>query len=353
MPTRHAPCLCAPRLARIGVVLLSAALASCAGPADPQYFSGPTMGTTYHVTLTRLPRQVSREQVQAVVDEVLDDVDRRFSTWRNDSELARFNTLRGTQWVPVSDDLLAVVTEAQRVAAASHGAFDVTVAPLVDVWGFGRDGSRTTTAPDARALHDARDDVGYALLEVQDAPPALRKHRPGLRLDVSGIAPGFAVDRIAARLQRLQVRDAMVELGGEVRAWGRNPDGVPWRVAVEAPLSGERRVYAVVPLDGQSVSTSGDYRDFRIVAGRRISHTVDPRSGRPVEHGLASVTVVDASAMTADAYATALMVLGPEEGWRFAAEHQIAAMLLERVPGAPGWRERVTPQFARLRPPGS
>ncbi len=338
------------RLAASVLACVVALLAACARPADPQYFSGPTMGTTYHVTLTRLPGQVSREQVQAVIAEVLDEVDGRFSTWRSDSELSRFNALQDTQWVPVSDDLLAVVAEAQRVAEASHGAFDLTVAPLVDLWGFGRYGARAAAAPDERVLHAARDDVGHALLEVRAAPPALRKHRAGVRIDVAGIAPGFAVDRIASRLQRLQVRDAMVELGGEVRAWGRNPDGVPWRVAVEAPLSGERRAYTVVPLDGQSVSTSGDYRDFRIVAGRRVSHTVDPRSGRPVEHRLASVTVVAASAMTADAYATAMMVLGPEEGWRFATRHGIAAMLLERVPGAPGWRERVTPQFARLRP---
>jgi thiamine biosynthesis lipoprotein len=159
------------------------------------------------------------------------------------------------------------------------------------------------------------------------------------------------VDLVAERFQRLGVSDAIVEIGGEVRAWGRNPDGRPWRVAVETPLAGERRAYALVELAGMSVSTSGDYRDYRMVDGRRISHTIDPRSGAPVSHDLASVTVVHPSAMAADAYATALAVLGPEEGFRFAEQHRLAALFLERVPGGAQWHERVTPEFTRLRRP--
>jgi thiamine biosynthesis lipoprotein len=179
----------------------------------------------------------------------------------------------------------------------------------------------------------------------------VRKLRPGVQVDVAGIAPGYAVDCIAERLRRLHVDGALVEIGGEVRAWGRNPDGEPWRIAIEAPVAGERRAYALAELDDMSISTSGDYRDFRIVGGRRISHTIDPRTGAPVTHDLASVTVLHRSAMSADAYATALMVMGPESGLRFAEQRGLAALFLERVPGASGWRERVTPQFTRLRRP--
>lgn len=339
----RAPCL----------LLAVLAVASCARAPDPQYFEGDAMGTTYHVTLTALPDRVSRAEVQAVIDEVLDDADAHLSTWRDDSEISRFNSLASVDWVPVSDDLRSVLGEAQRVAGETQGAFDVTVAPIVDLWGFGRDTRAPVHAPSAQQLHDARDNVGRALLEVQEQPPAIRKRREGVRVDVAGIAPGFAVDRIAERLRRLRVKDALVELGGEVRAWGRNPDGVPWIVAVEAPVAGERRVYALVQLDGQSISTSGDYRDFRLVDGTRVSHTIDPRTGLPVDRGLASVSVVHPSAMTADAYATALIVLGPGPGLRFATEHHLAALLLERVPGRAGWREHVTPEFARLRQPRS
>ncbi|HEX7373615.1 MAG TPA: FAD:protein FMN transferase [Steroidobacteraceae bacterium] len=327
------------------------ALGACERAPEPQYLVGPTMGTTYHVTVTALPDPVTRGQVQGVIDEVLAGVDEHLSTWRADSEISRFNASSSVDWMPVTHDLYAVLEEAQRVSRESSGAFDVTVGPLVDLWGFGRGATEASAVPTAEELRRVRADVGFDLLEVRKAPPAIRKRGPGVRADVAGIAPGYAVDLIAERLRGLQVAGALVEIGGEVRAWGRNPSGERWRVAVEAPVAGERRAYALVELDDMSVSTSGDYRDFRIVGGRRISHTIDPRTATPVPANLASVTVLHASAMTADAYATALMVMGPEAGLRFAEQHGLAALFLERVPGATGWHERVTPEFTRLRRP--
>jgi thiamine biosynthesis lipoprotein len=324
-------------------------LTGCDRPPAPQDFAGDTMGTTYHVTVTSLPAGVSRADLQDAIDEILTVVDVHLSTYRPDSEISRFNSSASTEWTRVSEPLQAVLAEAQRVSRESGGAFDITVAPLVALWGFGEDPSAGPLQPTMDQLQTARSLVGYTKLEVRESPPAIRKTTPGLHVDVAGIAPGYAVDLVVDRFQRLGVRDAIVEIGGEVRAWGWNPQGRRWRVAVESPLAGERRAYALVELAGMSVSTSGDYRDYRVVDGRRVSHTIDPRSGAPVGHDLASVTVVHPSAMTADAYATALAVLGPEQGLPFAEQHHLAALFLERVPGGARWRERVTPEFTRLR----
>jgi thiamine biosynthesis lipoprotein len=192
--------------------------------------------------------------------------------------------------------------------------------------------------------------VGYRKLASRAHPPALRKSSPALELDLDGIAPGIAIDRIAARLEALGIREYLVELGGEVRARGRSAAGRPWRVAVEAPLVGQRRPYALVELDGLGASTSGDYRDFRDLAGRRVSHTIDPRTAAPVVHGLASVTVLHPSAASADAWATALMVLGPEEGMALARRHELAALFLTRSPDG-SLLESATAAFERFRRP--
>jgi len=339
------------RCSKAGIVLALAAMTGCQPFPEPLYLTGSTMGTTYHVTVTSLPDRVTREAVQSEIDAVLAQVDEHLSTWRMDSEISRFNAAQASGWTPISDDFSTVLDEAQRVSRESKGAFDVTVAPLVELWGFGEHAAVDPPDPTPQLLQAARDDVGFALLELRDSPPAIRKLKPGVRVDVAGIAPGYAVDRIAERFEHLHIGDALVEIGGEVRAWGHNPDGEPWRVAIEAPVAGERRPYALAELDDMSISTSGDYRDFRIGHGRRLSHTIDPRTGAPVEHRLASVTVLHPSAMAADAYATALMVLGPEAGMHFAREHRLAALFLERVPGTAKWHEYVTPEFTRLRRP--
>ncbi len=333
-------------LATIAAML---ALAACQRPTETQYFVGSTEGTTYHITVSSLPAHVTRARVQSAIDTVLAEVDTHLSTWRADSEISRFNLSARTDWMPASVPLITVMREAQRVGRESQGAFDVTVAPLVDLWGFGAGAKDAAGEPDARAIDAARAAVGFQKLELQSTPPAMRKLAPALRVDVAGIAPGYAVDRICQAFAALGVHDAIVEIGGEVRAWGRNPDDRPWRAAVEQPVAGERIPYTLVELDGMAVSTSGDYRDYRIVGQRRFSHTIDPRTGAPVTHDLASVTVLHPSAMTADAYATTLMVLGPDDGYRYAKRHELAVLMLERVPGQAEWRERVTPGFTRLR----
>jgi thiamine biosynthesis lipoprotein len=208
----------------------------------------------------------------------------------------------------------------------------------------------TGAAPAPAELERLRESVGYRKLESRYRPPALRKSVATLHLDLDAIAPGLAVDQIAERLEALGVRDYLVELGGEVRARGRSPAGRPWRVAVEAPLARERRPHALVELDGMGVSTSGDYREFRDFGGRRLSHTIDPRTAAPVTHGLASVTVLHPSTATADAWATALMVLGPEEGMALARRLDLAALFITRSTDG-SLLESATPTFEPFRRP--
>jgi thiamine biosynthesis lipoprotein len=329
--------------------LLLAALASCS--RAPLELQGPTMGTTYSVVVSRLPAGVARADVEAAVVEVLREADQHLSGWNSSGELVRINDSRSTDWLPISPQLLEVLREAAAVSRASGGAFDVTVGPLVRAWGFGAGAAEDAPAPSQAVLDALRAKIGQDRLELRARPPALRKAEPELTLDLDGIAPGWAVDRIAVRLESLRVTDYLVELGGEVRARGRSPAGRPWRVAIERPVPGQRRPLGVIELDALGVSTSGDYRDYREIGGRRVSHTIDPRSGRPVQHSLAAVTVVHSSVAAADAWATALMVLGPDEGMALARRQGLAALFITRGPGVGEFKESATPQFERLRRP--
>ena len=315
------------------------------------------MGTTYHVTLPGARGDDDRRRAQRCIDDVLQSVNEHLSTYSDSSEISQFNRSQSGDWTTVSEPLYAVIAAANRVSLETGGAFDVTVAPLLRLWGFGPQSALQSTRdlapPDPEFIHDAQAAVGYRWLELRTEPDrAVRKLRTPLELDVNGIAPGYAVDQISACLSRNQLGNHLVEIGGEVRAMGTRDDERAWQVAVEAPLTGERRAYAGLQLSNLAVSTSGNYRDARRLAdGRVVSHTIDPRTGEPVTHAVVSVTVVHPSAMLADAYATALLVLGPEEGYGLAEALDLPVLFLERA-GQPGrWRERTTPAFERLRRP--
>ena len=323
---------------------------ACTPQPSTERIAGHSMGTTYEVVVTHRPAAVTPADLESAVDAVLDEVDRQLSGWNPASDLVRFNEETSTDWVPVPALLAESVEQSLAVSRDSDGAFDVTVGPLVRAWGFGAGAVEEGAAPTAAELARLGESVGYRKLASRAHPPALRKSSPAIEVDLDGIAPGIAIDRIAARLEALGIRDYLVELGGEVRARGRSAAGRPWRVAVEAPLEGQRRPYALVELDGFGVSTSGDYRDFRDLAGRRISHTIDPRTGAPVMHGLASVTVLHPSAAAADAWATALMVLGPEEGMALARRRDLAVLFLTRQADG-SLVESASPAFERFRRP--
>jgi thiamine biosynthesis lipoprotein len=332
-------------IALAGALALSAA-AGCTPPA-PIVLSGPTMGTSYTVTLLPPAGAATPRALDAEIAALLATLDHALSHWDPAAELSRVNASASTGWLAVSADLAAVLTAARAASEWSGGAFDVTAAPLVDLWGFGPTGARNGL-PAAAAVRAARERVGFRLLDVRRQPPAVRKHRPDLRIDLSAIAPGYAVDRIAALLEAHGVRRYLVELGGELRAAGTNALGTPWRVGVERPDAGAApTIDAVVWLAAGAIATSGDYRRFVERDGRRYAHVIDPRTGAPVTHGAASVSVIAPSAMEADAAATALLVLGPEVGLRLALDRGVAALYLVRE--RDGLVERMTPAFEARR----
>lgn len=320
--------------------------------AVPIALSGPTMGSTWMVRLPRLPAGVSADQARSTVQSVLDRIEGQMSTYRVDSDLSRFNQSRSTDWVPVPEDVARVAALAEEVSEQSGGAFDVTVGPLVNLWGFGPEhpaGPFGTIPPDAM-IDAARRHVGYRLLESRQSPPALRKSDPLVYADFSGIAKGYAAEQVGRRLEALGARDFLVAVGGEMRARGVPRLGRPWRVGIETPTPGAHRVlYEVDLADGGSLSTSGDYRNFFDRDGRRYCHEIDPSTGRPVEHAPASVSVAHASGALADAWATALMVLGPEKGCAVAERLGLAAMFITR--GDQRFEMNATPQFRSLLAP--
>jgi len=304
------------------------------------------MGTWYSVQLAALPAGLDSPRLRANIEAELDRVNAWMSTYRRDSEISRFNRHESADWFPVSAETVHVVETARRVSVMTDGAFDVTVGPLVNLWSFGPETREPRVPPEAEiARRRAR--VGYRRIEIRDEPPALRKTRPDLTLDLSAIAKGFGVDQVAEALEKSGVSDYLVEIGGEVRARGVKSDGTAWRIGVEKPLPGRRELERVLEIRDRAVATSGDYRNFFEVDGKRYGHTIDPRTGRPVEHELGAVTVVEQTCMRADALATALMVLGPEKGHDLAVARGWAALF--QVRGQRGIEIRETPAFAALR----
>ena len=327
--------------------LASAAAGYAAGPAavlrarDPaalHTLAGATMGTTWSVRLAN-PGFAPLEPVQAAVQQALDTVVQQMSHWEADSEISRFNRAEAGTWQVISPEFMEVMACALHWSRASQGAWDPTVGPLVDAWGFG---PRANPLADHRAqlphpqrLQAARARVGFERLQL--SPAERRVLQPGgAQLDLSGIAKGFGVDLVARTLQRLGFGHFLVEVGGELRASGQRPDGQPWRVQIagvadDGARQPPRAAPRVLPLRDRAVATSGDHWHAFELGGRRYSHTLDPRTGEPVLHRLSSVTVLHAECMQADALATVLTVLGPHEGLAFAQHHGIAALLCEHT----------------------
>jgi len=308
-------------------------------------FNGRTMGTTYSVKVANPPEKFAADSFATRLQAVLDEVDGRMSTYIKESELSRFNDSRTTAWVEASQELVAVVHEALRISAISAGAYDITVGPLVNLWGFGPDPS-VTTPPSKAAIRETLARVGYRHLHVRDSPPGIKKDLPGLYIDLSSVAKGYAVDRVGEELDRAGIGNYLVEVGGELRGKGKNARGLPWRIAIEQPLEGVRSVHSIIELRNLGLATSGDYRNYFEKDGQRYSHTIDPVTGSPISHTLASVSVLHPSAAHADALATALMVLGPEKGYELAVREDVAAFFIIKTPG--GFSDRETPRFRQL-----
>lgn len=330
------------------VALLIPVLAACSPAPEREVLAlrGSTMGTGYSIQIVEPPSSIDPQQLQTRVDVELELVNDLMSTYREGSELSRFNRSRSTDWFPVTSALASLVQDSLDMSETSDGAFDATVGPLVNLWGFGPGSGRDAIPSDALIV-EAKEKVGHEKLSVRIDPPALRKSEPELYLDLSAIAKGYGVDRIAELLDDAGITDYLVEIGGELRVRGHNGRGQPWQIAVERPDPRARKAHSVVALSGGAMATSGDYRNFFEQGGKRFSHAIDPRTGRPVTHGLASVTVVAPTAARADALATAFLVLGPKKGLALAEFLQTAAFFILRTPN--GYSDLQTHAFRAYR----
>lgn len=292
--------------------------------AEAIQITGPTMGTHFKVVIDTPPEEFDGEALQAKIEARLVEINRQMSTWDETSEISKFNQSASTDWFKVSPEFATVVKEAKLIFDASEGAFDPTVEPLIKLWGFGD--RREQEVPAETDILAALKQTGMSNLQVRLDPPALKKDVAQLQLNLSAIAKGYAVDAVAELLQGESLSAYVVDIGGENKAGIAKSNGDPWRLGVESPLGGLQRVVRVVRC---SVATSGDYRNFFTMDGVTYSHAIDPKSGWPVKNPPASVSLIADSCMTADAWATAMMVLGVQEGSRIAKKNNLSVMFQE------------------------
>jgi thiamine biosynthesis lipoprotein len=362
--------------ARLFALML--AFVACAGPAgaagrlhgaatgdttDVRRFEGETMGTTWSVNAV-LPEGADERAIERGIQAELDGVVAQMSTYDDDSDLSRFNRAPAGTWQALPAGFFTVLQYALSVARDSGGAYDPTVGPLVNLWGFGpgtssfphaRAPANPHAAPDPAAIAKARAGVGWQKIRLD--PATRRAYQPGgVYVDLSAVAKGFGVDQVARFLERSGVRAYLVEVGGELRGHGRKPDGTAWRVGIERPgaapgaVDDPAQVDRVLPLEDKAIATSGDYRHYFESGGKFFSHHIDPRTGYPVPHRVASVSVIADDCMYADPLGTTLTVLGPDEGMAYAKRHGLAVLFI--LYGEDGrFEERMSPAFAALAKP--
>ncbi len=306
---------------------------------------GPAMGTVWNAKLAGARAEALAKPAAEAVAAALERVVSRMSTYLPEAELGRFNALAAGEPLAVSRETLEVFALARHVSGETGGAFDVTVAPAVDAWGFGPSKAQRVPAPAELAALSAR--IDWRAISVDEAAGTLAKTREGLRADLSGIAKGYGVDLAARALEALGATDYMIEAGGEVRCRGRNAENRPWRIGIERPDAVPQQAMLVVPLDGLSMATSGDYRIYFERGGRRYSHEIDPATREPARGRLASVSVVAEDCAYADAMATALFVMGAARGYEHAARTGLRACFIERAEGG-RFTVRRSPAFEAL-----
>ena len=312
--------------------------------------SGKTMGTTFmvkYVPVVNGKQELDVADIERKINEKLFQVDKiEMSTYSKDSELSRFNTSTKTDWIDVSPNLYNVLRYAQEINSLSDGAFDATIGPVVNLWGFGAEKREKSSIPSEKEIGQRKALTGMKKIEFQESGErAIRKAIPELYCDLSAIAKGFSVDQVGKLLEGYGIHNYMVEVGGEVRARGTNQRRAVWRIGISTPDE-SRGISKVIRLDDRAVATSGDYLNYFEKNGVRYSHMIDPRVGKPITHKLASVTVVHENCMNADALATAINVMGPEKGYEFAARENLAVFMLVR--SEDGFEEKMTPAFSAI-----
>ncbi|PJG85590.1 FAD:protein FMN transferase [Conservatibacter flavescens] len=313
---------------------------------------GKTMGTTYHIKYIDkgLPAVTSEmaKTLQADIDGLLKEVNNKMSTYQNDSELSRFNQNPSTSAVAVSPELATVIKEAIRLNQVTDGALDVTVGPVVNLWGFGPE-KRPERQPTEEQLAERQGWIGIdkIQLEQQNNQWLLTKALPQVYIDLSSIAKGYGVDVVAEYLEKHGIQNYMVEIGGEIRAKGKNIENNDWQIAIEKPTEdGSRAIENVIGLKNMAMATSGNYRIYFEENGQRFAHEIDPKTGKPIQHHLASITVLSESAMTADGLSTGLYVLGEEKALEIAEQENLAVLLIIKT--KEGFTTKMSTAFAKI-----
>ncbi len=288
------------------------------------------MGTYYSIKWVNQAGLPSPEVIRQQVEERLELVNDQMSTYRPDSELSRFNQFQSDTPFQVSAATAKVVQEALRISKLSDGVYDVTIGPLVNLWSFGPE-ARPEQIPSDKLIHQRLSEVGYEHLKVMP-DYRLSKDISHLYVDLSSIAKGYGVDFVFDYLKdSLHINNLMVDIGGEIRVQGENQSGVPWRIAIEKPLADQRTVQQVIEVGNKAIATSGDYRNYFEENGKRFSHLINPKTGRPIQNHVVSVTVIDDNCMTADAYATMFSIMGEKESIALANQHKIPLLLIVKT----------------------
>jgi len=311
--------------------------------ASSMVLEGKTMGTYWRVSLAGVD-STRKDALQQAIQQQLDADDHELSTWKKDSVLSGFNQSRSQQPQPVSENMADIITLALRIGKKTDGAMDITVGPLVNLWGFGPDKQPVNT-PNQAQIDAARALTGLQHLKVIQSGEGqwLQKDLPALYVDLSTVGEGFATDHLARLMEKEGINNYLVSVGGAVLTRGRNAEDKPWRVAIQKPTDKENAVEAIVDLQGHGISTSGSYRNYYELDGKRISHVIDPMTGRPIEHKLVSATVIATTALEADGWDTGLMVLGSEKAQQLALEEKMAVYLITKQDD--GFSTWMSPQF--------
>ncbi len=307
------------------VVVIPLILLSCHRASSIEV-SGQTMGTTWHATFADR-NATDGKTLQPLIQSRLDELETLFSNWRSNSVISRFNASSSTGWQSVPQEVAEVVAFAQELSQKTDGAFDVTLSPLIDLWGFGPQ-TRITTPPIEQAVAETRSRCGWQKLEVRVDPPALRKTEATLQLNVSALVEGYAADDLVRRLRAVGIENFLLDIGGELYASGTKADGSPWQVGIQQPGFDKNRIITSLPLRNQALATSGTYRQFFESEGARYPHVLDGRTGKPISHGCDSVSVIADSCFLADGWATALLTLGSAEGRKLAEQAHLNAIFL-------------------------
>ena len=289
--------------------------------------NGLTMGTTYSVKINADNAFVKKNQISDDIDEILSEINQSMSTYIKESELSNINFSTISDWQSISDDLFEVIDHAINVSLKTNGAFDITIAPLVNLWGFGPD-KLQNKIPTDEIIELTKQNTGYKKISIDKSLKKISKLDPNLHIDLSGIAKGFAVDKIARYLDKRGFKNYLVEIGGELIGKGLNKDNEIWQIGIENPNNNSDTIKQIIRLKDMAMATSGNYMNYFEKDGVRYSHTINPVTGKPIKHKLASVTVLDNSAMNADALATAFMVLGSEKALSLANNLEIAIYLI-------------------------